>query len=63
MAMSASPRLSLTAAPMEPPAEAWQKLKRPSKTGQSSPTLKRLSWREKVVSERVSGETEERKWT
>jgi hypothetical protein len=39
---------------MEPQAEAWQKLKRPSKTEQSSLMLKHLRWGKKAGSVRVS---------
>ncbi|KAL0356188.1 UNVERIFIED_CONTAM: hypothetical protein Sradi_4065700 [Sesamum radiatum] len=38
---------------MEPPAEAWQKPNSPSKTGQSSPTLKLEVTRVSMVVERV----------
>ena len=45
MAASLSLRFRRTAPPTDPPAYVWQNWKRPSNTGQSSPTLKRLSWR------------------
>jgi hypothetical protein len=39
MAISASPFNNLFAAPMDPPADMEQNSNKPSKTGQSSPTL------------------------
>ena len=45
MTASLSRRFSRTAPPTDPPAYVWQNWKSPSNTGQSSPTLKRFSWR------------------
>ena len=50
--------LSLTVVPMKPQAEAWQKLKKPSKTEQSLLMLKHLRWGKKAGSVRISGVVE-----